>query len=53
MTTGPVPSDQDYPPAHNTRPAWVDTIPVPDPDLIDYGGVFDGFQVTSDADPSL
>lgn len=32
----------------NTRPVWADKLPVPD-----YGGAFDGFTVTSDADPGL
>ncbi len=31
MTAGPVPSDQEYPADRNTRPAWVDQIPIPDP----------------------
>jgi hypothetical protein len=60
-------SDQDYGPA-NTRPVWVDQLPVPDyrpwtavdgnhdpaPTIPpDYGGTFDGFTVASDADPGL
>jgi hypothetical protein len=48
----PVLSDQEYPADRNTRPSWVDDLPVPDP-LSDYGGAWDGFQVTSDADPGL
>jgi hypothetical protein len=50
--TAPVPNDQSYG-DRNTRPAWVDAIPVPDPDPVNYGGAFDGFTVTSDADPGL
>jgi len=53
MTVGPTPSDQEYPADRNTRPRWVDDLPVPDPDLTDYGGAFDGFTVSSDADPGL
>ena len=34
MTVGPTPSDQEYPADRNTRPPWVDQIPVPEP--IDY-----------------
>jgi hypothetical protein len=54
--------------ASNTRPAWADAIPIPDyrpwtaldgnhdpaPTIPpDYGGAFNGFSVSSDADPGL